>query len=303
MPVRVKKRLIKRICLSIIVFVVLSQLFSGCFSFRMSNREINKYVSELPRGAEYAQYELDHRQMHYISTGGKDLPVVIFIHGSPGSLSAFTHFLKDSTLSNQMQLITIDRPGFGQSNFGWSEKSLKKQSQLLKPILDRNQSNNAPVILVGHSLGGPLIARMAMDFPDLVDGIIMVAPSIDPALEPEEWYRPLLYSTFFRWIVPKSIRVSNDEIFFLKEELEEMLPLWKNITMPVSVIQGGKDNLVPPANADFAKKMLTNTTPRMILKEDMNHFVPWNNTELIKDEILWHLDELNKSKEVSFSAE
>jgi len=192
MPISVKKRLVKRISLSILVFVALSQLFSGCFSFRMSNREINNYVSELPKGAEYAYYELDHRQMHYISTGGNDLPTVIFFHGSPGSLSAFTHFLKDSTLSSQARLITIDRPGFGQSNFGWSEKSLKKQSQLLKPILEQSQSNS-PVILVGHSLGGSLIARMAMDFPDLVDGIIMVAPSIDPTLEPEEWYRPLLY--------------------------------------------------------------------------------------------------------------
>ncbi len=265
---------------------------SGCFSFRMSTKEINRFVAELPEGADYAYYEIDHRKMHYISTGTENVPTVIFIHGSPGSLSAFTHFLKDSTLRRHARLITIDRPGFGQSNFGRSVKSLKKQSQLLKPILEGNQDN--PVILVGHSLGGPLIARMAMDFPNLVDGIIMVAPSIDPELEPEEWFRPLLYSPFFRWILPKSIRVSNDEIYFLKEELEEMLPLWKNINIPVSVIQGGKDTLVPPANADFAKKMLTETEPRMILIPEMNHFVPWSNPELIKEEIMWHINDHQK---------
>ena len=297
MPIKIKKKLVKRVSLSIVVIIILSKLFSGCVSFRMSNKEINIYVAELPEGAEYSYYELEHRKMHYITTGGKDLPTVIFIHGSPGSLSAFKHFLKDSSLSSQAQLITIDRPGFGQSNFGWSEKSLKKQSQLLKPILELNKSNK-PIILVGHSLGGPLIARMAMDFPQLVGGIIMVAPSIDPELEPEEWFRPALYSPFFRWLVPKSLRVSNDEIYFLKEELEEMLPLWKNITVPVSVIQGGKDTLVPLANADFAKKMLTNTRPYMIIKEDMNHFVPWSNPELIKTEIERQLEELGKGKDI-----
>lgn len=295
MSIRIKNKLVRRISLSIVVFVILSQLFSGCFSLRMSNREINKYIAELPDGADYTYYELEHRKMHYITTDAQKLPTVIFIHGSPGSLSAFKHFLKDSTLSSQAQLISIDRPGFGQSNFGWSEKSLKKQSQLLLPILELNKSMS-PIILVGHSLGGPLIARMAMDFPELVDGIIMVAPSIDPELEPEEWFRPILYSPFFRWMVPKSFRVSNDEIYFLKEELEEMLPLWKNIEIPVSVIQGGKDTLVPPANADFAKKMLINSIPRIILREDMNHFVPWSNPELIKQEIEWQLTELQKNK-------
>ncbi len=299
MSINLKHRFVKRILASIILTIVLSQLMSGCFSFRMSNREINKYVKELPDGAHYSYYEIENRKMHYITTGGEGLPTVIFFHGSPGSLSAFTHFLEDQNLSSQAELITIDRPGFGQSNFGRSEKSLKKQSQLLKPILELS---NSPVILVGHSLGGPLVARMAMDFPELVDGIIMVGPSIDPELEPEEWYRPLLYSPFFRWIIPKSIRVSNDEIYFLKDELEEMLPLWQNITIPVSVIQGGKDNLVSPANADFAKKMLTNTTPHMIIKKDMNHFVPWKNPDLIKEEILWQLEQLGKVEE-QWSAE
>jgi len=293
MSIRIKSKLVKRISISIVSIIVFSQLFSGCFSFRMSNREINTYVEELPEGAEYSYYELDNRKMHYVTTGGDNLPTVIFIHGSPGSLSAFKHFLQDSSLTNQARLITIDRPGFGQSNFGWSEKSLKKQSLLLKPILEFGNQSDSPVILVGHSLGGPLIARMTMDFPQLVDGIIMVAPSIDPALEPEEWFRPILYSPFFRWIVPKSFRVSNDEIYFLKKELEEMLPLWKNITILVSVIQGGKDTFVPPGNADFAKKMLINTDPHIVIKEDMNHFVPWNNYDLIKDEIEWQLKSLD----------
>ncbi len=70
-----------------------------------------------------------------------------------------------------------------------------------------------------------------------------------------------------------------------------MLPLWKNITCRVKVIQGKKDDLVSPANADFAKKMLVNAASvDFILKDDMNHFVPWQHPELIRQAILELLD-------------
>jgi pimeloyl-ACP methyl ester carboxylesterase len=52
------------------------------------------------------------------------------------------------------------------------------------------------------------------------------------------------------------------------------------------VIQGKKDSLVPAANADFAKKMLVNAPVEFVFKDDMDHFVPWSNPELIHDAIL-----------------
>ncbi|NJM26321.1 MAG: alpha/beta hydrolase [Bacteroidia bacterium] len=95
--------------------------------------------------------------------------VVIFVHGSPGSLDAFIHFLTDSILLQRAVLVSVDRPGFGQSNFGVAEPSLHQQGELLMPLLNRYKKENKSIFLVGHSLGGPLIARMAIDHPDLVD--------------------------------------------------------------------------------------------------------------------------------------
>lgn len=94
--------------------------------------------------------------------------------------------------------------------------------------------------MVGHSLGGPLIARVAMDYPELVDGLIMVAPSIDPGLEPKEWFRAPLATPFFSWILPRSFRASNDELYQLKPELENMLTRWPEVIAPTIVIQGKK---------------------------------------------------------------
>lgn len=260
-------------------------LMDSCIQFRMSKSEIETYFKDKEKKGTLRQYTVGKRTLNYLVAGDTNKPLIVFVHGSPGSLSAFIDFMADSTLLKRAQLITVDRPGFGASNFGYAEPSLKKQASLLKPILEEYKDNR-PIILIGHSLGGPLIARMAMDYPELVDGLIMVAPSIAPELEPYEWFRAPLATPFLKWLLPRSIRASNDEIYKLKPELEEMLPLWKEIQTPTIVIQGCKDSLVDPQNADFAKRMLVNAPVQIELIEDMDHFVPWTNPELIRKAVV-----------------
>lgn len=260
----------------------------------MSSKEVDAYFAEKKINVTQHTYKTGFRTIHYVKAGDESKPLILFVHGSPGSLSAFIGFLADSTLLPNALLITTDRPGFGYSNFGNAEPSLQKQAAALKPILEEYKKNR-PIILVGHSLGGPLIARMAMDFPELVDGLIIVAGSIDPELEPNEtWFRAPLATPFLSWILPRSFRSSNEEIYKLKPELEEMIPLWSNITCRVIVIQGQKDSLVPAANADFAKKMLVNAPIEFVSKEEMDHFVPWSNPELIRDAILRIIKQKNQ---------
>ena len=269
-----------------ILFLLVMTFMHACMTFRMSSKEVDAFFKENHVQGTQHSYSVGFRDIHYAVAGDSAKPLVLFVHGSPGSLSAFIHFLKDSSLLQQALLVTTDRPGFGYSNFGNGEGSLSKQAAILKPILEKYK-HNRPIILVGHSLGGPLIARMAIDYPQLVDGLIIVAGSIDPELEPNEtWFRAPLATPFLSWILPRSFRASNEEIYHLKPELEDMLPLWKNITCPVIVIQGKKDVLVSPENADFARKMLVNAPVEFVLVDDMNHFVPWSNPELIHDAIL-----------------
>jgi len=278
----------RAILITLLILAGLIFLMDSCMQFRMSKSEIDQFFSNKKIKGTLHEYTVPNgRTINYLHVGDENLPLVVFVHGSPGSLSAFIDFMADTALLKHAQLITVDRAGFGESNFGYAEKSLEKQAEYLKPILQKHK-NNKPVILVGHSLGGPVIVRMAMDDQPLIDGLVIVAGSIDPELEPHEaWFRAPLTTPFLRWIIPRSFRASNLEIYKLKPELEKMIPLWKNITCPVVVIQGKKDDLVSPANADFAKKMLVSAASvNFILKEDMNHFVPWQHPELIRGAIL-----------------
>ena len=75
--------------------------------------------------------------------------------------------------------------------------------------------------------------------------------------------------------------------------------MWAEIRCPVIVIQGKKDSLVPAANADFAKKMLVNAPVEFIFKDDMDHFVPWSNPELIQEAIVTLIDPNHITKSTS----
>ncbi len=256
----------------------------------MSQKEAKDYFKEENNEPIIRNYKVGDRKINYAEIGYDSLPVIIFFHGAPGGWNAFVDFMKDKELLDRVKIVSVDRPGYGDSDLGKPEVSLKKQAALLKPILKKYKKNNK-VILVGHSLGGPIIARISMDYPRLVDGLIFVAASIDPELEKEEWYRPVLRMPPIKWLMPASLCATNEEIYFLKDELIKMLPYWKNITIPTIVIQGEDDKLVPKDNADFAKKMLINAPVQLQLIPKQNHFIPWNNPDLIKNAIFDQLDD------------
>lgn len=278
----------KRILIGYGILFIISQILSLCLTFKVKQKEIDEKFAGYAQKPTQHQIEVQGISMNYAEIGSDSLPVAFFVHGSPGSWGAFIDFMKDTTLLKKVKMVSVDRVGFGESDFGDAEKSLATQAELLKPIVAKYKKLGKKIILIGHSLGGPLIARMAMDYPELIDNLIIVAGSIAPELEPnEKWFRIPMEIIPIRFLVPASFRASNHEILYLKPELEKMLPLWKNIRQPVIVIQGGKDMLVSPKNADFAEKMLVNAKSLNVVRVDtMNHFVPWSHPQLIKKAII-----------------
>jgi pimeloyl-ACP methyl ester carboxylesterase len=261
---------------------------SSCLTFKVSQKEIDTKFSGYSMKPIQYQMEVQGIKMNYAEIGLDSLPVAFFVHGSPGSWGGFIDFMKDTVLLKKVKMVAVDRIGFGDSDLGNGEKSLIVQAELLKPIVAKYKKLDKKIILIGHSLGGPLIARMAMDYPELIDNLIIVAGSIAPDLEPnEKWFRIPMDLMPISILIPASFRASNHEILYLKPELEKMLPLWENIRQPVIVIQGGKDMFVSPKNADFAEKMLINSKSLKVVRIDtMNHFVPWSHPQLIKKAIL-----------------
>ncbi len=271
------------------IFLGIILLFSCCMRFRISTPNIYKKFDK--QTVKVENQVINGKNMRYVHNGNDTLPLVVFIHGAPGSCDAFFDYMKDYSLLQKCQMISVDRMGYGYSEFGKSEVSMEKQAYFIAAILEKylEKDKNKKIILVRHSFGCPVVARLVMDYPQYVSSIILAAGAIDPENEQMFWLNRPANWRIFRWLVPKALRVANDEKIAHVAQLRLLLPKWKDITIPVTYIHGKTDRIVPFINMEFAKKMLTNAKTTFIIKEKTGHFFPFKNPEIIKNAILGYL--------------
>lgn len=271
-----------------VVFGALTQCASSAII--TGKKTVEEQFKNKPYQPQFLTYNVLGRTMHYAQIGDITKPMVVFVHGSPGGWDAYVKYFKDTALTNIACIVSVDRLGYGISNGGLAEPSLEIQAAALTPILNTSQAQQKPV-LVGHSLGGPIVARMGMNYPNDMKSIIMLAPSIDPKMEKNEWWRQILKSGIVRAVMPPMMVSSNLELMPLKNELEEMMPLWEKIKVPCTIMHGKKDVLVPYGNVAFYKKMLVNAPQKEVVTfEKENHFIPWTQYDSVKMKIIEHLE-------------
>lgn len=206
---------------------------------------------------------------------------LVYLHGSPSSMSAWNGYLTDSLLTSVAHSYTIDRPGYGYSNFGDEIPSIETQSQILSAaITDKNLKN---VITIGSSYGGPIAARIALLNP-AVKGVIMVSPAIDPNNEQKIWQSKLTQWWLTRWLSPTAYRVAGDEKTVHAAELAKIASDWHKLTVPIVHIHGDVDDLVPYENIEYSQTVFSNLT--IITTPDTGHEIAWARPELIKPHIL-----------------
>ena len=110
-----------------------------------------------------------------------------------------------------------------------------------------------------------------MDHPDLVDGLVLTGPSLAPGQEKYFWFTPIVEHWSIRWFIPRIFKSANTEKVNHREELEKMLPYWKNIRVPVMYVQGESDDIIDTTNAGFAREQLINV-PHLEIKFIKNRF-------------------------------
>ncbi len=222
-------------------------------------------------------------RIHYVVAGRQGGPVVLFVHGSPGTWEAWRGYLRDPGLRQRARLVAVDRPGFGASDRGRAEPSLERQAAALGAVLSAEGARSA--IVVGHSLGGPVAARFAVDAPARVDALLLIAPSIDPAQEKHRWFNVAGSMRVVQWFLAVDWTTSNREIWPLRGELERLGARLGEVACPVVIVQGTKDTLVPPVNAEYGQQAFTHAPVEVRWVPNADHFVVWSQPALIRETI------------------
>jgi pimeloyl-ACP methyl ester carboxylesterase len=120
--------------------------------------------------------------LNVVELGPEDAegPAILVLHGASCNLEAMRRPLGE-LLAKHHRVILIDRPGHG-----WSTRERETDSTpqvhaaMIAEALEKLRLG--PVIVIAHSLAGALGARLALDYPGRVAGLVMLAPVTHP------WY-------------------------------------------------------------------------------------------------------------------
>jgi pimeloyl-ACP methyl ester carboxylesterase len=276
------------IVIALIAFLI---IFDQMVQFRMNDKELLDWFHAQKINPQISYFTTKGRKVRYIQVGDNPDATILFIHGAPSSLSYWKGYLADSLLRSRATLLAADRPGYGYSGLADPMPDIAAQAHVLSLIIDSLHKAHRPIILVGVSYGGPIACRLAMDYPDLIDGLVLMAPPLGPGREKIFWFTYPVENPLIHWVVPRMLQTANAEKIHHKDELTKMLPLWGKIHVPVIYLQGEEDELVDTSNASFAKEHLTNVPSLEIqMIPGRGHLIAFAEKDRIEKAILEMLD-------------
>ncbi len=119
--------------------------------------------------------------MHFRANDGAELafeergsgePAFLFIHGWQADRSVW-HDLA-AALGSAAHVIVPDARGSGESQPAKGPFTLDRFAADLRELVDAR--GFGPVVLIGHSMGATVALRFAVDYPELVRALVLIAP-------------------------------------------------------------------------------------------------------------------------------
>lgn len=191
--------------------------------------------------------------IRYLSIGDADKPPLLLIHGAPGGLFDWSMMSKREDLYGKYRLLIPERPGYGGTKPRKAEPSIKMQAERLLEVLE-GESQKA--VVMGHSYGAPIAVVMGALQPDKIEKVIGVSGQYDPDNEITFKISYLFQANFFKYLMPRVLWVSNVEKLKHPAAQREIIPLYSQVQVPVLLIHGDADSLVPYENSPYLMKFL-----------------------------------------------
>lgn len=139
----------------------------------------------LPPRGKFLQ--LTGARIHYLERGSGR--AIVMVHGLGGQSANFDYGLVDE-LAREYRVIAVDRPGAGYSTRESDDSArLRTQAAIVADFI-RKLGLDRPLV-VGHSLGGAIALAVALDFPDAVGSLALLAPLTHVPKQVPAPFRPL----------------------------------------------------------------------------------------------------------------
>lgn len=254
---------------------------AGCAG---GGNEMRHERREVEAGGAGETLVVDGAPLHFVRRGSG--PPVVLIHGASGNLRDWSMSALPA-IAERHDTVAFDRPGHGLS--GWPGSSairLGDQARRMRQAL--RQVGVERAIVVGHSYGGSVALAWALDAPETVAGLLLIASPSQvwpgglglstgllaspvtgpllaqalPAVLPRSVARMAVETVFAPQapppgyidalgvglvLRPGALRANARQLAALKDQIRVMVPLYPGLAMPVELIHGTADEIVPMA--------------------------------------------------------
>lgn len=274
-----------------IIFILFSFFVpTSCFvlnKYILTDKELAEHYKNKPVKPAYKYVRFLGRNIHYAVISKNDtLPLLVFVHGAPGAWYGTLKFMDDSVLQQHFKMISVDRPGYGKSDYGKAELSTQLQALSIKEVIDKENTSGKKIVLFGRSYGAAISAWLAINYPQNVSKLFMISPVINPDKEKFYWFSPIGKWKIVQWMLPKMLNVATSEKYSHSNEMRIMLPKWKKLYVPTTIVSGGRDWIADTSNFTFARKQIINCDTTLIYLKESGHLVTYENPTLIKQLLL-----------------
>jgi pimeloyl-ACP methyl ester carboxylesterase len=220
-------------------------------------------------------------RLHYVERGSG--PALVLLHGNGSMIQDFESSGLIDLAARNYRVIVFDRPGFGHSDrprdVVWTPAA---QAELIKSALERLSVSQA--IVLGHSWGASVAVALALNYPRLVQGLVLASGYYYPTFRPDVvavsapavpvvgdvlrytiapllsrlvW--PLMMTKIFgprsvpqkfegfpkeMALRPSQIRASAAESALMIPDAFQFRDQYANMTMPMVIVAGEEDRLV-----------------------------------------------------------
>ncbi|HAH59113.1 MAG: alpha/beta hydrolase [Lentimicrobiaceae bacterium] len=207
---------------------------------------------------------------------GKGEQVIVLIHGLGSYLPAWKKNIEG--LKSSYRVIALDLPGYGKSSKQPHSGKMSYYAEIVKQFADALNLNE--ITLGGHSMGGQIAMVAALNYPDLVKNLILVAPAgFEKFTEGQkQWFRNVMTFEGVKNTTTEDIQTNlavnfynmpKDAEFMITDRIimrdaedfdhyvyaivqsvngmvdEPVLDVLPNIKQPALIIFGENDNLIP----------------------------------------------------------
>ena len=217
------------------------------------------------------------------------LPPVVLVHGYGVGSSYFIPLA--ARLREVADVYAPDLPGHGPSEHDVRPLNIRELARALAAWMDANRLRAA--VLVGHSMGSQVAAEVAARRPDLVSGLLLIAPASDPMARSVVgqivrlarglvFERPGLVVWGVLDCTRSGVRVLVAELEgLIAHRIEDVLP---RVTVPVRVVRGRWDQLVPQTWAETVARLADAPSPTVIGR--WSHAVHYGDPDAVVDVVV-----------------